>query len=72
MNSEQIDSLYEISSRLKSLKDERINCKKLQVSVPSHSINERYTNVKEEYAKALNDFNYWLENFVKFNEKEEN
>ena len=71
MSNEQIDSLYEVASRLKNLKDERINYKKLQVNVPSHSINERYSNIKEEYVKALNDFNYWLENFVKFKEKEE-
>ena len=71
MTSEQIDSLYEVASRLKNLKDERINYKRLQVNAPSHSINERYTNIKEEYVKALNDFNYWLENFVVFTEKEE-
>lgn len=71
MTSEQIDSLYEVASRLKNLNDERINYKRLQVNAPSHSINERYTNIKEEYVKALNDFNYWLENFVVFTEKEE-
>ena len=70
MNSEQIDSLYEIVSRLKVYKDSRESYKKLQVSAPSHSINERYASVKEEYIKALNDFDYWLENYVKYDKKE--
>lgn len=72
MNSEQIDSLYEISSRLKLYKDSRETYKKLQVSAPSHSINERYSEIKQEYVRALNDFDYWLKNYVVYKEKEEN
>ena len=71
MTKEQVDSLYEVASRLKVYRDARENYKKLQMSTPSHSINERYSNVKEEYVKALNDFDYWLKNFVVFEEKEE-
>lgn len=70
MNAELIDKLYDIASRLKVYKDARENYKKLQVNAPSHSVNERYNSVKEEFVKAYNDFTYWLDNYVKFKEKE--
>lgn len=66
MSNEKIDELYKIASRLKVYNDSSENYLKIQKNAPSHSIYERYVEMLEEYTKALNDFDYFVSNYVKF------
>ena len=62
-----VDELYEIASRLKEAKNNRISAKSILVKNPSSTINQRYINAKEEYGKALNDFDKFVNNYIKIN-----
>jgi len=61
------NDLYNIASRLKLFKEERIECKAILQKNPSRNIRERYNKAKEEYGRALNDFSYFVNNFIKWN-----
>ena len=67
---EEVNTLYEIAKRLKENLDERINTKKILAKNPSAAMYQREADAKERYQKALQDYNYWLENFVAY--KDEN
>ena len=69
MSAEQINELYDISKRLKESWDERVSTKAVISKNPSSSMRQRESNAKEEYVKALNDFDYFVKNYVKFNKK---
>ena len=69
MSAEQINELYDISKRLKESRDERVSTKAVISKNPSSSMRQRESNAKEEYVKALNDFDYFVKNYVKFNKK---
>ncbi len=62
-----VDKLYEIASRLKESKNNRINAKSILAKNPSSTINQRYIDAKKEYGKALNDFNDFINNYIKIN-----
>ena len=72
MNNETINELYDISKRLKESYDEKINAKAILSKNPSSSIRERERIAKEEYIKALNDYEYFMKKYVVFKEKEDN
>ena len=69
---EEINALYDISKRLKESFDERVSVKKILAKNPSSGMYQREENAKQEYQKALQDFNYWLENFVVLKENKIN
>lgn len=73
MNNEiNVDKLFDIAYDMKSANDNRIAYKKLIANNPSHGARSEYEKFKEEYVKALNDFDYFVQNYVKYKEKEEN
>jgi len=75
MNSElnelNVDELYSIASKLKVSKDAMESYEGLLKKNPSHSTRERYSEMLNEYNKALNDYKYFVEHFVIFDEKKE-
>ena len=62
-----VDELYKIASRLKEAKSNRISAKSILAKNPSSTINQRYINAKQEYGKALNDFNNFVNNYIEIN-----
>ena len=62
-----VDELYKIASRLKEAKSNKVNSKSILAKNPSSTINQRYINAKKEYGKALNDFNIFVNNYIKVN-----
>lgn len=62
-----VDELYKIASRLKKSKDERVSLKAILKKNPGPSIRDRYEKEKIEYLKALNDFDDFVNNYVKIN-----
>ena len=62
-----VDKLYDIASRLKEAKSNRISAKSILAKNPSSTINKRYIDAKEEYGKALNDFNNFVNNYIEIN-----
>lgn len=62
-----VDELYKITSRLKEAKSNKVNSKSILAKNPSSTINQRYINAKKEYEKALNDFNFFVNNYIKVN-----
>ena len=75
-----VEKLYELASRLKESRDERINLKAILKKNPGPSIRNRYDAEKIKYLNALNDFYFFAKNYVnvvnskegvqKFNEEE--
>ena len=72
MTEEQVDQLYDIALRMKKGMDDSISYAKINENIPSHSMTERVNSAKEEYLKAYNDFEYFVNNYIVFKEKEEN
>lgn len=66
MNSEEINKLYDIAKRLKESYDNEMSAKAIISKNPSSSMRQRESTAKEEYNKALNDFNYFVANYVKY------
>jgi len=62
-----VDKLYNIASRLKEAQSNRISAKNILAKNPSSTINKRYIDAKEEYGKALNDFNNFVNNYIEIN-----
>ena len=66
-----VNKLYDIASRLKNTDTERRGVKAVISKNPSRSMNERYDIATKEYQKALDDFGYFVDEYIIFERKEE-
>ena len=72
-NKIDVDKLFDIVAHMKSSHDNLMMYEKLLENNPSHGARQMKEEYAEQYERALNDFNYFVENFVKIkNKKEEN
>lgn len=67
-----VDRLFDIVAHMKSYNDNKISYEKLLENNPSHRARELYNECEEGYLRALNDFDYFVQNYVTYKEKEEN
>ncbi|MBQ3415519.1 MAG: hypothetical protein IJH39_09300 [Clostridia bacterium] len=72
LNELNVDELYSIASHLKVAKDSMEGYEKMIEKNPSHSMRQNYVNAFNEYKKAFNDFNYFLENYIVFDTPKDN
>ena len=69
-NEIDINELYSIVTNLKNYKMAVNSYGEILKKNPSHSIRESESLAKENYIKALNDFDFFVKNYIK--NKEEN